>query len=85
MVSKPGLMVLDMKGTGLKDKLVDKENSFMPQGRCIQATGLTIKPVAKERIQHLMEAAMMASGGKIYKMVSESKPGLMIRFTKGSL
>lgn len=78
-------MVLDMRGNGYLDKLVEMVNFFMPQVKFIMGVGYKIKLVDLDHILLKMEVDMKVNGKIIYKMDMELKHGLMIQYIKDNL
>lgn len=66
-----GQMVLDMKASGKKTKLVAKENSIMLMVTLTMVNGVMIKQMGMGLIFMLMGQNMMVNGKMISKTASE--------------
>ena len=62
MVSKHGLIVVSMRGTGILIKQMDMENCIMQMEISMRASGRTIKLMDTDNTLILMEHNMKATG-----------------------
>jgi len=85
LVSKFGLMVLDMKGFGKMTKLMDAVNSSTQTVMCMTVTGSTTKPKVKVLTHIQMERTTKANGWTINNMAMELKVGPMVRATRATM
>ena len=85
LVSKCGLMVLDMKGFGKMTKLMDAVNSSTQTVMCMTVTGSTTKPKVKVLTHIQMERTTKANGWTINNMAMELKVGPMVRATRATM
>ena len=81
--NKFGRTIRSTRATGLMIGPTAGEDSYMPMGMSIKASGKMIKLMAREFIQKMMGPAILDSGFRIYSMDLASRGGPTTRLMRG--